>query len=467
MKGEHRAILHRINSRLAEEMGLNYPDNRLHELHRGVQAVCQQLGWGEGDDCLDRFRQIEFDREQIELLASHLTIGETYYFREPQSFQALETTILPPLISRRRETSRILRFWSAGCSSGEEAYSIAILLQRMIPDWRDWSLTILATDINPTVLAKAQRGIYRPWSFRGSDEAFRKKYFTPAGENSLQIKPEVREMVQFAYLNLADAGSYPALATNTLAVDAIFCRNVLMYFSDTGIRQTGKRFGQALVDGGWLVLSPSEASRHYFPDLEPVNFPGTIFFNKTGRPAPSEPLLPPPLPPEEVVDAAPLPSWEDVPLAPLASLPRGEGDPEEPVPAEVEHRDSAGAVRALADQGRLPEALELCGKLLSRDRLEVTLHYLQASLQQETGDVTGAIRTLRGALFLQPNFVMAHFLLGNLLRQQGKVSDAKRHLSRAAGLLEDLPAEGIPPEGEGLTAARIQQMITANLKATH
>ena len=117
----------------------------------------------------------------LEAFIAELTIGETYFFRHRAQFDALERTILPDLIARRSQERR-LRIWSAGCATGEEPYSLAILLDRMLPDREAWSVMILGTDINRASLEQAQRGTYRSWSFRGVDQATQRRYFTRSGD---------------------------------------------------------------------------------------------------------------------------------------------------------------------------------------------------------------------------------------------------------------------------------------------
>ena len=171
-------------------------------------------------------------RNQIEILASYLTIGETYFFREKQTFEILEERILADLIKTRRQNERRLRIWSAGCCTGEEPYSIAMLLSKMLPDLKDWNISILATDINPRFLHKASEGVYSKWSFRDCPQGVKERYFRKAKEDRLEILPDIKKMVTFSYLNLVE-DSYPSLSNCTNAMDVIFCRNVLMYFAPT------------------------------------------------------------------------------------------------------------------------------------------------------------------------------------------------------------------------------------------
>ena len=186
-------------------------------------------------------------------------MGETYFFRERRAFEILEQSLLPGLIAARRKTEKRLRFWSAGCSTGEEPYSLAILLDKLIPDLKDWNVTILATDINTGALRKAEEGIYSDWSFRDNPPWFKEHYFEKVDGNHHRLLPRIRKMVTFSYLNLSE-DHYPALQNNTNAMDFIFCRNVLMYFAPGQIGLTVERFHRSLLDGGCLIVSPVETA---------------------------------------------------------------------------------------------------------------------------------------------------------------------------------------------------------------
>ncbi len=198
-------------------------------------------------------------RSQIEILASHLTVGETYFFRDKRLFKTLEESILSELIQLRRNSGRYLRIWSAGCSSGEEPYSIAILLSKMIPDIGDWGITILATDINTRFLQKAADGVYGNWSFRDIEPGIKEGFFNQKEDGRFEVLSRIREMVTFSYLNLVE-DAYPSLVNNTNALDIIFCRNVLMYFVPELAGKVVRNLHRSLVDGGFLIVSPTESS---------------------------------------------------------------------------------------------------------------------------------------------------------------------------------------------------------------
>ncbi|HJV37066.1 CheR family methyltransferase, partial [Geomonas sp.] len=240
------STLSNVSAFLAKEMGLLFPKERWDDLERGLFSAARQLGFMDPHVFLHWLMSSPLTRRQVEALAGHLTIGETYFFRDPRSLEATETSILPPLLRARRGKDQRLRIWSAGCSTGEEAYTLAILLHRLLPDVREWNISILATDINAAALQKGMAGVYGKWSFRATPSWFKSLYFTPQPEGSLRVVDNVKRMVHFEYLNLAE-DSYPSLPTNTNAMDLIFCRNVLMYFSPEMARTVVAKLNKSLV----------------------------------------------------------------------------------------------------------------------------------------------------------------------------------------------------------------------------
>jgi chemotaxis protein methyltransferase CheR len=229
-------ILSRFSEFVTVRFGLHYPRKRWRDLQRGLVCAAREFGLKDAAECIRWLTSTELTRSELDILAGCLTIGETYFFREPNGFEALKTEILPALISARRGKDQRLRIWSAGCATGEEPYSIAMLLQRMIADLPKWHVTILATDINPEFLRTAARGVYGDWSFRSVPAGIKEKYFTRTGEGKFEISGTIKKMVTFAPLNLAE-DPYPSLVNNTNALDIIFCRNVLMYFAPHQIQK--------------------------------------------------------------------------------------------------------------------------------------------------------------------------------------------------------------------------------------
>lgn len=462
-------LLQELSGFVAGRLGLHFPQHRWHDLERRISQAAVDFGFDNAKQCIEWLLGNELSPEQIGVLARHLTIGETYFFREKSSFEKLETLILPELIASRRGRDQRLRIWSAGCSSGEEPYSIAIILRRLLPDLEEWQITILATDVNRAALAKAARGSYGNWSFRGIPAWLRDRYFTRENAGTFRISDAIRGMVTLAPLNLAQ-DRYPALINNTNAMDIILCRNVLMYFEPAEALRVVGCFHRSLLDGGWLFVSPCEASPDLFRDFETISCPGTIFYRKSGAGSPvldRRPEAVAALPasgqspdtdgclPVTAVAAVPPPlaaEWaETTPAAPAMAA----GQPEIPSPAP----DAASTARGFANQGKLHDALAWVEKAIAQSKTDPELYFLRAMIHQELGEADAAIESLKQTLFLDHDFALAHFALGNLSLQAGKTLDAKRHFGNALELLQLVPAVEPLHGGEGLTAGRLAEIV--------
>jgi chemotaxis protein methyltransferase CheR len=437
--------------------GLRLPQRRCADLRRGMRTLAHELAGagterGESEELrLRRLMAMPRTPRLAGMVASHFTIGETYFFRDPAVFNALEFEVLPPLLAARRAGSKELRLWSAGCCTGEEVYSLAILLHRLIPDIAGWRITLLATDINPAFLAKARRGIYRNWSFRSLPQSIKRRYFHARSADSHAISPAIQHLVSFAYLNLAD-DTYPDAASNTTAMDIVLCRNVLMYFDPRRATQVIERLHGALADGGWLVVSPAETSARPFPAFSEVRFPGALFYRKEAEQPPLA-LQDNSQDRPETARMAPLPDCADggAAIVPPAA-------PEETKPA-AHPQALALLARSHADLGQLDDARHCCEAAIAADRTSPELRYLQAMILQEQGQLDAAMQSLRQALFLDQDFVLAHFALGSLCRRRGRTVEANRHFANAAALLGKHAPDETLPESAGITAAGLSAMI--------
>ena len=486
------SLWERLSRFIAQNTGLHFPPERSADLQRGVGAAAEEFGFADHVRCAEWVLSGALTRPQLHALASHLTVGETYFFRERKTFEALSNVILPKLISRRRGREQRLRLWSAACCTGEEAYSLAILLQQLLPDWRQWNVTILATDINERFLQKAAAGIYGEWSFRDCAPLFRERHFTRTPDGRYQVAAQVRDWVTFAQLNLAE-DSFPSLSTDTNAMDLILCRNLLLYFTPAHARKLVEKLYNALLDRGWLAVSPSECSQTLFSRFASENFPGAVLYRRDSVAERSSPprctSLPEPaalfeLPaaarePTTVLTAHPLqpevltaePSQESAGCAPLAQplaaaeYAFSQGRYGEAVdallPAEHGPRAFSLLARAYANQGNLTEALLWTARWIDSDRVEPAAHYLQAMILQESGERQEARRALQSAIYLQPDFALAHFALGNLARAEGRAAEASKHFANALRSLRHRSHDEPLPDSDGMTVGRLVQTITA------
>lgn len=465
-------LLAECSDRLAACLGLHYPPERWHDLSRAITAAAPQLGCRDLRGCLEKLRRDPIALADQEILAQHLTIGETYFFRDPAVFVAVREKILPPLVYARRaqpEGGRWMRLWSAGCSTGEEAYSLAITLLETLPDIERWRVTILATDINVHSLAKARQGIYSDWSFRNTEPEFKARYFTRTEDGRYRIDPRVRAMVTFTPLNLVQ-DVYPAVHTNTTGMDVVFCRNVLMYLRSEQVSAAIGRIERTLTDGGWLVLSPVESGLVANPSLRPMRLPGALLFRKTMAPETVEPVRQTRPRPEN----APKPAVPRRPVSPAPSLRDAsehyaQGRYKEAL-AVLEGLVSSDPQRAeaslllarvLANLGRLSEALAWCDRAVAAQPLDPESSYLRGSILSEDGALEAAAAAFQRALYLEPDHALAHFALGTLLVRRGRQALSARHFQRARSILSRMPPDHILPEADGIPAARMIEMIDA------
>jgi chemotaxis protein methyltransferase CheR len=237
---------------IKEYCGLFFDDGSKFLLER---RLSRRLKLHQLDDFRDYYRFLLYDRKRDEELMSVidlLTVNETFFFREQNQLKAFSDEILPELRETNKETKRI-RIWSAGCSTGEEPYTIAMLVLEY-GYFYGWDIEILGSDINQRVLTSARRGVYRKNSFRSTGRSFVEKYFAE-DNGSFTIAEEVKRLVSFSCLNLLD----PFKARFVGKMDVIFCRNVLIYFDQHARKKVVDTFYDSIVEGGYLLLGHAES----------------------------------------------------------------------------------------------------------------------------------------------------------------------------------------------------------------
>ena len=281
----------RFRDFILEKIGLDYQEDKRRMLGRGLAETMEATDCADLDDLYALLWRSSVTSRPWDQLVSALTVGETF-FRNASHFDALSKHILPQIIAQREHSSRRIRIWSAGCSTGEEPYSVAILLREMLPRPESWNILILATDINRDALRKSQEGLYGAWSFRSVEKRIQDTYFRLENKQ-FALAENIKRMVNFDYLNLVGA-PYPSMTNNTNAMDVILCRNVTIYFSPQVTVEVVKRFHSCLTDGGWLIPGPSEPNMVFYGDFESRNFPGTVVYQKPAEPAakPSPAFMP-------------------------------------------------------------------------------------------------------------------------------------------------------------------------------
>ncbi|MFC2061281.1 CheR family methyltransferase, partial [Elusimicrobiota bacterium] len=263
---------------ILEKSGLNFDDSKRKSLKVSLLSRIRYKGF---DNYQQYYKYINFHpdgRTEFRDLITLLTINETMFFRNPDQFKILKNNVLPEIINENKDKN--IKIWSAGCSTGEEPYSIAICMRELVGFANKWNIEILGVDIDKKALASAKEGIYKTRALRITDKTYIDRYFN---ENEIdgkyKIKQEIRDMVSFDYFNLAEV-PYPVALNGKW--DIIFCRNVLIYFNTDLIEKIIERFYEGIKDGGYLFIGYSEILSAYKNSFSPAKFDGVYIYKKDG-----------------------------------------------------------------------------------------------------------------------------------------------------------------------------------------
>jgi chemotaxis protein methyltransferase CheR len=215
---------------------------------------------------------------ELRQLLNEVTIGETCLFRSPPQLDALRKIILPEVVQEKiKQVTKRLRIWSAGCSTGEESYTLAMnMLEESDQLLKGWTVEILATDLNDRSLEAAKAGLYGDYALRSTSEYFKRKYFSQISDKKLEVRPEVKKLITFSRLNLRDDSRMLFMK----GMDLIFCCNVLIYFDGPSKAKVVNHYFSNLNFGGYFFLGTSESLLNLNDNFHLVHFPGTIAYWK-------------------------------------------------------------------------------------------------------------------------------------------------------------------------------------------
>lgn len=356
-------------------------------------------------------------KQEWKALIISLTTGESYFFRDKGHFFLLQNTILPELIEKNKN-QRSLRIWSAGCASGEEPYSVAILLDMLLPDMKGWDIAIIGTDINEESLKKAARGIYSRWSFRMVDKDIQGKYFK-RHPDEWELHEDIRKMVKFQYGNLIEAGFFsqnPVIRD----MDIIICRNVFIYFKKEAVSAVFDNFLKIVNDGGYLISGHNELYGLELTNLRRIMFPEAVIYKKTvelevqrntsvKRGLSNSPV--------------PLLIKEGVIIPPLKLRGGGEG--------LCSPRDTKREIIALTKQEQYAEDVNKAESLLNTCKDDDGVLYLMAQACANTGDYEQAESLCRKAMDAAADSADPYFLLAHIAEARGNDEEAKELFKKA------------------------------------
>jgi chemotaxis protein methyltransferase CheR len=433
-----------LKEHLIEATGLAYYADKDIDLVRRVRRRLAIIGFEDCGSYLELLRDPIRGRSEMEALIEQVTIGETYFFRHREHFEALRDLVLPDLINRNEE-KRNLRIWCAGCADGAEPYSLSILLRRQLAHLLfGWKVSILATDINRQSLEAASEGRFEDWSLRSIPEDFKGTCFERKTKH-WNIKPEYKVGISFQVHNLVES-AFPPDFSEASEFDLIICRNVMIYFGPERMRKIVQAFHGCLAPGAWLLVGPTEPNMTCFTTFRVVNAPGVTLYQRPAVP---------------VADVAELVTYTDRPLppVPLPMVPAA-NDTEAPTlgPTAASATPTLADLRRRVDQGDWENAARCSQELIESDNLNALVHFHYALVLEQMGNYSGSEQSFRKAIYLDRQAVLAHYHLGLLLESRGDWRQAERCFNNTLTLLASRPGDEIVTDADGITADELRSL---------
>jgi chemotaxis protein methyltransferase CheR len=416
---------------VAERSGQVFAPNRRVEAEAGLARAMRRAGT---TDAAAYLASLSRNPGALDALVDEVTVGETHFMRDPEQWDLLRRELLV-----RQHPPRV---WSAGCASGEEAFSLAILLEE---EGLAEGAVVLGTDLSELALGKARRGSYTNWSMRGVSDRFLEAYFRPDGERH-RVVDRLRSRVRFERLNLVGGQDYAE--SGAWGMDVILCRNVLIYFDHPTAAHIAGRLFACLAPGGVLLTGGADPLLREFAPFEvEVTRVGLVY----RRPR-SSPLA-----------VAPAPA-EPAPRVLAAPDRREASPPPPPVAAGPDLGQEAFArVTAQANARGALSAERMAEAALRRHTLDAPLHYLRATLLVALDRDEEAEREAERALYLDRTLAVGHFLLGTILRRRGARRDARRAFRNARDLCATRPRDEELPASSGERSGALHAAAAAEL----
>nr|UXE44626.1 hypothetical protein Hi04_10k_c2835_00031 [uncultured bacterium] len=432
---------------LADVAGLVFDDTRRESMAYSIAERLRETGARDVPSYLARLE----DPVERQRLVDEVTIQETHFFRNPPQVRALRQHVLPELLKQAEANGRRLRIWSAGCSTGEEPYSVAMLLRELLPSMDGWDVKVLATDVSQRALVAARGARYGSRAVMNASPEELARFFVAHPDDTYEVRPEVRDLVEIRHHNLVtEAVPFPS----NERIDLVLCRNVTIYFSRETTRELMRRLHTCLRDGGYLFLGHSETLWQVSDDFRLVSLgsgeSAAFVYRRLDAVTPERRTV---LPDRR--------TGEDPKPAERRVRARRSEKATKPVvakPAPPSADSLIAAARTALAKGRYDEAAGLAEQAVAVEPLRGEAFYLRGLALVDLGDDDRALVELRKAVYLEPEMGFAHFLLAGVLDRLGDRGASAREYAAAADTLGLAPGDATAEELGGRSVRELAQL---------
>jgi chemotaxis protein methyltransferase CheR len=373
--------------------------------------------------------------EEFKELLNLITVSETYFFRDAKHFKTLRNHVLSKIIKRKQaEGNNGIRIWSAGCSTGEEPYSIAITLVESLQPIQIWDIEILASDVSTKALKTAQEGVYSKWSLRSTDRSYIEKYFIQEGKKFI-LKDEIKKMVNFEYFNLIKE-PFP-LSKMGDYWDIIFCKNVTIYFKTESTKRVISNFYKSLQKEGYLFIGASESLYHISNEFELLEIDGNFIYQKPAKKV-IERVEEPKVAIEKIVVPHKIrkrPKKVDVLKKEVEKIKQKAKIPSQDEKIQELYKNA----QYYFEEDMFEKALFELMKIIEFTDEHAEAFLMLADIYANKEQFDDAERECRKALQLNSLLSPAHFLLGIILNKKGKKEEAIKEFKKTIYLDPNLP----------------------------
>lgn len=449
------ALFDELAQLASRQIGLRIPDEAHDRFVGMLRERAAHLGYASLND-YQAFLAGRQATEEWEELARIFTCGETFFFRDHGQIDLLRLHLLPELIAQHRN-DKTLHLWSAGCASGEEVYSLAMLVDMLLPKRDGWNILILGTDIDSAAIARAQRGRYGQWSFRMVPAELQQRYFHLEGKEWV-LDESIRRMVTFRVSNLVGE-PFPDSASELHDMDLILCRNVFIYFNPASVYSVAAKFAATLREGGYLLTAHTELIGHPVQELKSRLFVEGVVYQRISCQHPvARPVSTPSLGVATVAWRAPPVVRPLVSIATKVPPATVQTTPPTPTPVALTDEVLLKEARAHADRGEFDLAELICRKALVVNPLAAAPYFLLAQLAQIKGDFNPAKECLNKAIYLDSRYVAAYLELAALCERADDMPRAQTLRHAALGIVRSMPNNEMIEQYE-MTAGALTQWL--------